>query len=73
MFSSPGVVIPRRLQVSQDHVMSHVTPVVQHKDSQVAVATKPCKHTDVKESVKHSSVAMDSADNGSNDDVTYDG
>lgn len=70
MFSTLGVVVPRRLQVLQDHV----TPVVQYKDSQVIMATKSYKHSEVKESVKHSStVTMDTADTSTNDDVSYDG
>ena len=97
MYSTPGVVVPRRLQVSHDyghvgshdrsyvgshdrsHVGSYSTPVAQYKDNTVAMAAKPYKYTEVKESVKSysGSAAMDTADTtdtgaGSND-VHYDG
>ena len=82
MYSTPGVVVPRRLQVSHDrsHVGSPSTPVAQYKDNTVAMATKPYKYTEVKESVKSysGSAAMDTTHTtdtgaGSNDDVHYDG
>ena len=78
MYSTPGVVVPRRLQVSHDHshVASHATPVAQYKDDRVSVTSKPYKYTEVKDSVKSisGSVTMDAKDTGtgSNDDVQYD-
>ena len=79
MYSTPGVVVPRRLQVSHDHshVTSHVMPTAaQQRDGSVAIAEKPYKYSQVKDTVKtsSSSVAMDtSTDSACNDDTCYDG
>ena len=81
IYSTPGVVVPRRLQVSHDHAhVSHVTSVAQYKDNKVAMTTKPYKYTDKKEpdNSNSNSVPMDTADidcaeSNDYDDVCYDG
>ena len=72
--STPGVVVPRRLQVSHDHnSSSHVTPVGQYKDNKVAIAAKSYQYTEVKEPAESNrSVSMDAEDAG-HDDMSYDG
>ena len=83
--STPGVVVPRRLQVSHDHNSgshdynsgshdynsgSHVTPVSQYKDIKVATAPKSYQYTEPAESSR--SVSMDTEDTG-HDEMSYDG
>ena len=77
-YSTPGVVIPRRLQVSHDRAhVSNVTPAAQYRDNKVA--TKPYKYTEKKEPDKPNNnfVPMETTDTGctggNDDDELYDG